>query len=138
MLCTRLLVHPTSLPLTVGCSKQQPHYATYGLQGLSQHNRLRKKRRSTKMKKVKKAIRFVPFLYKNAPRLVAQAFPRYIVKFETEERKNPITLPQGRQFFVALREMSRKATNDGRHQDVIIDLDYSLSEWGGVDTPYHR
>jgi hypothetical protein len=89
------------------------------------------------MKTKKKAVRFVPVLYKNAPRLNPQAFVRYIVEFETG-RRNPITIPQARHLFTVLRQISHKATKAGKHQDVIIDLDISIGEWGGVETPYHR
>src|SRR5258706_9071002 len=90
------------------------------------------------MNKIKKAITFVPVLYKNAPRGNSEAMVRHIVEFETVERKNPITIPQGRKYFMVLREISYKATKAGKHDDVIIDLDKSISEWGGVRTPYHR
>lgn len=87
--------------------------------------------------KTKQAKSFVPILYKNAPRLNSEAFVRHIVEFETG-RGNPITPPKARQYFMVLREISHKATKAGKHDGVIIDLDKSISEWGGVDTPYHR
>ena len=79
-----------------------------------------------------KKVQFKPWSYRNAPRLLSKAFSRYIAEREG------VSLTIASRYFLQLREISHKAQKEGRLSNMIIDLDKSLGEWGGVETPYHR
>jgi hypothetical protein len=81
--------------------------------------------------------RWVPQLYRNAPKRTKDRFIRHIYDFE-DSKKRPISWDRAEEIFGILREQSRKAVAENDLDSVWIVFDPVTAEWGGFKTANHR
>jgi hypothetical protein len=81
--------------------------------------------------------RWVPQLYRNAPKRTKDRFIRHIFDFE-DSKKRPISWARAEEIFGILREQSRQAAAEGDWDSVWIMFDPVTAEWGGFKTGNHR
>jgi hypothetical protein len=85
----------------------------------------------------KRTPRWVPQLYRNAPKRTKDRFIRHIYDFE-DSKKRPISWDRAEEIFGILREQSRQAAAEGDLDSVWIVFDPVTAEWGGFKTCDHR
>src|SRR3984893_19391676 len=85
----------------------------------------------------KRTPRWVPQLYRNAPKRTKDRFIRHIYDFE-DSKKRPISWDRAEEICGILREQSRQAAAEGDLDSVWIVFDPVTAEWGGFKTGNHR
>ena len=98
--------------------------------------RKRRKKRGVGMSATR-TPRWVPQLYRNAPKRTKDRFIRHICDFE-DSKKRPISWERAEEIFGILREQSRQAAAEGDLDSIWIVFDPVTAEWGGFKTGNHR